>query len=84
MCVMVEHGGWRQHADLSCGPHKMLISILQTDQVDYEIMRGIALHCALQRSEFWTSPDEIRRTHRVAEVWRLSTPVDRRSVGFEK
>lgn len=46
-------------------------------EVDYEIMRGIALHRALQRSEFWTSPDEIRRTHRVAEVWRLSTPVDR-------
>lgn len=29
LCVMVEDGGWRQHADLSCGPHKMLISILQ-------------------------------------------------------
>lgn len=47
----------------------------QTDQVDYEIMRGIPLHRILRRWEFWTSPDEIRRTDRASQVWSFSSKV---------
>eukprot|EP00438_Fugacium_kawagutii_P033379 Skav200692 [mRNA] locus=scaffold2923:18906:26324:+ [translate_table: standard] len=44
-------------------------------EVDYEIMRGIPLHHILRRWEFWTSPDEIRRTDRVNQVWSFSSKV---------
>lgn len=42
---------------------------------DYEIMRGIPLHRALQHSELWTSPDEIQRRNRSSGVWALSARV---------
>ena len=42
---------------------------------DHEIMRGIPLHLALQRSEFWTSPEKIRLRNRSDEVWKFATPV---------
>lgn len=42
---------------------------------DHEIMRGIHLHLALQKKEFFTSPDLIRLTHRSDKVWNASTPV---------
>ena len=42
---------------------------------DYAIMRGIPLHQTLRRSELWTSPHEIRRRNRSAQVWHLSSEV---------
>ena len=44
-------------------------------EIDHEVTRGIPLHRALRHSELWTSPHEIRRRHRAAEVWKLSTRV---------
>ena len=44
-------------------------------ECDYEIMRGIPLHRALQHSELWTSPHEIQRRNRSSGVWALSTSV---------
>ena len=44
-------------------------------ETDYEIMRGIPLHRALRQSELWTSPHEIRRRNRSAQVWELSRGV---------
>eukprot|EP00435_Cladocopium_sp_Y103_P038152 s3009_g10.t1 len=44
-------------------------------EIDFEILRGIPLHRALRQPELWTSPHEIRRTNRAAQVWDLSTRV---------
>eukprot|EP00438_Fugacium_kawagutii_P028273 Skav234031 [mRNA] locus=scaffold1723:152454:153926:+ [translate_table: standard] len=44
-------------------------------EIDEEVTRGIALHRALRRGELWTSPQEIRRKNRSAEVWKLSKRV---------
>ena len=44
-------------------------------KIDHEITRGIPLHRALQYSELWTSPDEIRRRKHGDQVWTLSTRV---------
>ena len=55
--------GWKKMTDMS---HM---------EIDYEITRGIPLHRALRHSELWTSPHEIRRRNRAADVWKLSTRV---------
>ena len=42
---------------------------------DYQVMRGIPIHRALRQLELWTSPHEIRRRDRSAQVWDLSDKV---------
>eukprot|EP00438_Fugacium_kawagutii_P001703 Skav220824 [mRNA] locus=scaffold477:38574:39326:+ [translate_table: standard] len=46
-------------------------------EIDFEITRGIPLHRALRHAELWTSPEEIRRKNRSAQVWNRSTRVSR-------
>ena len=42
---------------------------------DFEIIRAVPVHRALRQRELWTSPHEIRRRNRAAQVWSLSTKV---------
>ena len=57
----------------SVGWRKMMT--MRHMEIDFEILRGIPLHRALRHPELWTSPHEIRRTKRAAQVWDLSTKV---------
>ena len=73
-----EHSGrsWALPASPSCqsvGWRKMMT--MRHMEIDFEILRGIPLHRALRQPELWTSPHEIRRTNRAAQVWDLSTRV---------
>eukprot|EP00438_Fugacium_kawagutii_P034938 Skav211758 [mRNA] locus=scaffold674:102840:104471:+ [translate_table: standard] len=65
--------GMKQPARNSIRFNKM--TNLQHMEIDKEVTRGIALHQALRCSELWTSPQEIRRKNRIAEVWKLSKRV---------
>ena len=57
----------------SVGWRKMMT--MRHVEIDFEILRGIPLHRALRQPELWTSPHEIRRTNRAAQVWDRSTKV---------
>ena len=41
-------------------------------KVDWEMLRGVPLHRALQRPRIWIQPERYRHSHRSEQLWSLS------------